>query len=347
MNATYKKILIIGSTILVVITLFILAATYVFRVESPVIDSVRKTLHLPAIIVDGVWISVAELEENTMSIKQFYENQDFSTMGIRIDFTTEDGKKRLLIRERKMLNKLIEDIAVEKIAEEWGITLSDEAVKAAMNRPMEQMGTREHVETKLKHLYGWSLDDFGDKVVRGQLLREKVSAKFEKENAVTDDMRTKVEKVQKELNDGRVFADVAMKYSEGQTAVDGGVMGWFREEQLQDEIGKNISQMNIGDISDVLETPLGLHIVRVNDISEEESGKLVHISQIIIKKKTFASFLSDRIIQMKVSEFLPTYEWETHTGLFVFSDQNMNDFEEKMRQEAMDTQKEMLKNNNI
>ncbi len=345
MKEIYKKALVTIVAIMTISALFLFVITYVFRVDSPMIDSLRKVLRLPAVIVDGKWISVAEIEENTLSIKQFYENQDFSQYGIRIDFTTDDGKKRILIQEKKMLNKLVEDIAVEQLAKEWGITISDAAVQSAMDRPMNEMGTRASVEKKLQHLYGWSLDDFGDKVVRGQLLREKVAAKFEKESAITDDMRAKMTQAQKELHDGRVFADVAMKYSEGQTAADGGIMGWFSEDQLQDEIGKNIAEMTVGEYSDVLETPLGVHIVRVNDISAAEEGKkkLVHISQIIIKKKTFADFLSEKIMRMHVKEFLPSYEWDAETGLFVFSDEALRDFEEKMRQEAMDMRKELLK----
>ena len=343
MNTTYKKFFVIGGAIFFIITLAILIVTYVFRLESPAINSVRKTLHLPAIIVDGKWISISEIEENTASIKRFYESQDFSPYGIRIDFATEGGKKRLLIQERKMLNKLIEDVAVEKIAQEWGITISDEAVTSAMERPMEEMGTRDGIERKLQDLYGWSLGDFGEKVVRGQLLRDKVAAKFEQENAITNEMREKIVQAKKELDDGRVFSDVATKYSEGHTAGEGGIMGWFNDKQLQDEIGKSVSNMAAGHYSDVLETPLGVHIVRVNDISQEDDGqKLMHISQVIVKKKTFAQFLSEEIMQMKVQEFLPMYEWDQSTGLFIFSDEKMIDFEEGMQKEALELRKEML-----
>lgn len=342
MDITYKKFFVITGAILVVVVLFILVATYVFRIESPAIDSIRKVLHLPAIIVDGEWISMKEIEENTYSIKQFYENQNFSPYGIRIDFTTEDGKKRLLLQERKMINKLIEDIAIEQIAQERSITLSKEAVQSAMDRPMNEMGTRDDVEAKLSRLYGWSLDDFGEKVVRGQLLREKVAAQFEQENEPSDDMRAQIISAKKELDDGRAFADIAARYSQGSTASESGVMGWFNEAQLQDEIGETIAKMSIGEYSDVLETSLGLHIVRVNDISQENEQKLVHISQIIVKKKTFASFLSERIATMNVRVFLPGYEWDQETGFMVFKDESMADFEQKMKEEAVRMQEEML-----
>ena len=67
-----------------------------------------------------------------------------------------------------MINKLIEDITIAQLAQDWDISISDEAVEDAMNRPMNEMGSKQEVESRLEKLYGWSLDDFGKKVVRKQ-----------------------------------------------------------------------------------------------------------------------------------------------------------------------------------
>ncbi|MEA3323360.1 MAG: hypothetical protein U9Q12_04000, partial [Patescibacteria group bacterium] len=126
MKPLYKKIFIIVSIVLIVVIGGVIAMTYFVRVDSPFVMTIRKAFHLPAIIVDGHNISIIELEENTASIKHFYENQDFSKLGIRIDFDTDDGKKRLMLEEQKMINKLIEDVAIEDLASEWDIEVSDE-----------------------------------------------------------------------------------------------------------------------------------------------------------------------------------------------------------------------------
>jgi len=338
----YKKIVVIGMSVIIVVIAATLLFTYVFHVDSPAVRAVGKVLHLPAIIVDGRWIALSELEENTASIKRFYENQDFSQFGIRIDFETEDGKKRLQLQERKMINKLIEDIAIEQIADEWNIRVSEDAIVAAMDRPMAEMGTRDAVESRLKNLYGWSLNDFGQKVVRGQLLREKVTTQFEEKNQVSQEMRERMEIVKAELSDDRTFSDVAQKYSEGSTASAGGIMGWFSDGQLQDEIGKQIFAMEKGAHTDVIETPLGLHIVQINDISEMDGKKMVHVSQIVMKKKTLADFLNERIGNMKVKVFQSQYKWDAGKALIVFTDESMDEFEKMMFEEAKETQKELL-----
>lgn len=334
--------MIIALATLTIIIAFIGLAVYVFHIDTPMINYMRRALHMPAVVVNDMSISLQEVEDNTASIKRFYESQDFSSYGIRVDFDTEDGQKRLLVQQKKMLNKLVEDRAVEEIASQWQIVISDDAVQSAMDRPMTEMGTRDDVTKRLQDLYGWSLDDFGKKVVYGQLLREKVTAKFEQENKATPQMHEKIAQAKKELDDGRTFADTAIKYSEGSTASEGGLMGWFASNELQDEIGKKIFTMEKSAYTDVIETPLGLHIARVNDISETDGIKLVHISQIVIKKQNFGQYLDEWIKKMHVKVLLSEYAWDAQIGMIVFKDEDLRQFEEKMRAEEIEVQKKVI-----
>ncbi len=333
MKENHKKLVIIAGSVVIIICIFLSLIIFVFRIDTPVVNYLRRVVHAPALIIGDTRISISDIEDNTSSIKRFYENQDFSSYGIRIDFKTDDGKKRLKVQEKKMLNKLVEDVAIEQLAKNWKITLSEEVVQSAMDRPMAEMGTRENVESNLNNLYGWTIADFGKKVVRGQLLREKVAIKFDQENTVTEAMRQKITAAKKELDNGRDFADIAMQYSEGSTANEGGVMGWFAYNQLQDEIGKKIFTMDKGTYSDIIETPIGLHIVRINDVAEENDSKIVHISQIIIKKITFADYLTQHIKNMKIKVLLSQYQWDQETAMIVFKDQALIDFEKKMDEE--------------
>jgi hypothetical protein len=347
MKLMYKKFFVIGGVILVIIIISITVMTYFVRVDSPLVLTVRKTLHLPAIVVDGHNISIAEIEENTASIKRFYENQDFSKLGIRIDFDTEDGQKRLKLEEKTMINKLIEDIAIEELAKEWDISISKDAVKSAMERPMNEMGTEKAVKQKLQELYGWTLNDFGEKVVKKQLLKEKVSAIFDEQNPATDEMRQKIQKAKKELDDNRVFADVAQTYSDGIHANEGGIMGWFADGQIQDEIGQQIFTMDKGEYTDIIETPFGLHIVYIDDITEVDGKKMVHLSQIVVKKQTLADFINEKIKKMNVKIFIPGYEWDAPNAVVIFADEDMKKFEQKILQERILQQQntQEIKNN--
>ena len=50
-------------------------------------------------------VTAGELNEDLVSVRRFYESQDFSKIGLRVDFSTEDGQKRLKVKERRLLNK--------------------------------------------------------------------------------------------------------------------------------------------------------------------------------------------------------------------------------------------------
>ena len=231
---------------------------------------------------------------------------------------------------------------IAHMAKAWGITLSDDAVSAAVDRPMEEMGTRDQVVEKLQRLYGWTLDDFERNVVRPQLLREKVMEKYDADNEVTQGMRDKIAQAKKELDDGRTFDDVAKKYSEGSTMAEGGIMGWFADGQMQDEIGEQVFTMKKGEYTDVVETPLGLHIVRVNDTAQEGDKRLVHVSQIVVKKKSFATFLEERLRDVAVRLYLSEYAWDAQKAVVVFTDPDMLAFEDKVHDEAVQMTRNLL-----
>lgn len=342
MHIAHKKVMMIVAAAVIVVVAGTVFLTYVSRSDAPAVMGMRKFLRLPAMTVDGERVSIDTVERNTASIRQFYETQDFASMGIRVDFSTEDGQKRLKMQQRQMLNKLVEDIVIAHMAKAWGITLSDDAVSAAVDRPMEEMGTRDQVVEKLQRLYGWTLDDFERNVVRPQLLREKVMEKYDADNEVTQGMRDKIAQAKKELDDGRTFDDVAKKYSEGSTMAEGGIMGWFADGQMQDEIGEQVFTMKKGEYTDVVETPLGLHIVRVNDTAQEGDKRLVHVSQIVVKKKSFATFLEERLRDVAVRLYLSEYAWDAQKAVVVFTDPDMLAFEDKVHDEAVQMTRNLL-----
>lgn len=73
------------------------------------------------------------------------------------------------------------------------------------------------------------------------------------------------EKCFKELNKGTPFDTLAQKYSKGQTAQEGGEIGWIKEGEYNKEIMAVLRQMNMGDVSAPLKTPDGYLILLLMD----------------------------------------------------------------------------------
>jgi parvulin-like peptidyl-prolyl isomerase len=79
------------------------------------------------------------------------------------------------------------------------------------------------------------------------------------------DVRTKAQGVMAQLKQGESFEDLALQYSDGPTASRGGRLGLVRQGELLPALERGVSNLMPGGISDVLESPEGLHIVRLDD----------------------------------------------------------------------------------
>jgi peptidyl-prolyl cis-trans isomerase SurA len=64
---------------------------------------------------------------------------------------------------------------------------------------------------------------------------------------------------------GSPFARVAASYSDAPDALQGGALGWRSHERLPEIFGSALSAMKPGDLSDILRSPAGFHILRLND----------------------------------------------------------------------------------
>jgi len=69
--------------------------------------------------------------------------------------------------------------------------------------------------------------------------------------------------------EGKDFADLAKKYSEGPTGVKGGSLGAFRKEAMVKPFSDKAFSMKSGEISEPVRTRFGWHIIRVDKINEE------------------------------------------------------------------------------
>jgi len=62
------------------------------------------------------------------------------------------------------------------------------------------------------------------------------------------------------------FADLAIQYSEGPSAPQGGDLGFFTREQMVPEFGEAVFAMQPGEVSEVVKTAFGYHIIKLEEI---------------------------------------------------------------------------------
>jgi peptidyl-prolyl cis-trans isomerase SurA len=94
-----------------------------------------------------------------------------------------------------------------------------------------------------------------------------------------------------DLENGRTFGQIAAIYSDSSDAATGGVIGWRNGDRLPTVFAETLKTLQPGQVSKVLKSPNGFHIVRLND---KRGGVL----------KTVVDQIKARHILIRVNEFL-------------------------------------------
>jgi peptidyl-prolyl cis-trans isomerase SurA len=77
--------------------------------------------------------------------------------------------------------------------------------------------------------------------------------------------RGRADKVASEARDGGDFARLAASYSDAPDALQGGALGWRAQDRLPDLFVSALGKMKPGEVSGVLRSPAGFHVVKLLD----------------------------------------------------------------------------------
>ncbi len=97
--------------------------------------------------------------------------------------------------------------------------------------------------------------------------------------AQLDQLRSTVKSAQK-------FAEAALRHSQCPTALEGGRLGTVKRQQLYAELEPAAFALAAGEISAVLESPIGLHIIRCDEILPSGMLAFAEVRQRIIERLT-------------------------------------------------------------
>jgi peptidyl-prolyl cis-trans isomerase SurA len=118
------------------------------------------------------------------------------------------------------------------------------------------------------------------------------------------DRRARAEKALAQINGGADFRQVAASFSEAPDAVQGGAMGWRDLARLPSIFAEAVKTMKPGDVSPILRSPNGLHILRLNGRRGQDAPVIVsqtHARHILIKTSEVVSESEarDRLVKLK------------------------------------------------
>ncbi len=175
------------------------------------------------------------------------------------------------------------------------INISDEEIEEDLEKMKEFYGSEEALENDLI-AYGLTLDDVKNNIKSNleielllepyiEITDEEMKDYFEANKASFDQVEevkashilveTEEEalEVKGKLDDGDDFADLAKEYSsDTANSESGGDLGYFDRNKMVDEFSEAVFAMEIGAISDPVQTNFGYHIIKLDDIVEAKEA---------------------------------------------------------------------------
>lgn len=110
--------------------------------------------------------------------------------------------------------------------------------------------------------------------------------------------KSKIQDVLKEARSGSDFAELAKKYSQCPSASQGGELGYFESGKMVEPFGKTAFSLQPGEISDIVETQFGYHIILLKDKEPRKQLKLEDVS------KRIRQFLYDQEMDIALEKWL-------------------------------------------
>lgn len=78
-------------------------------------------------------------------------------------------------------------------------------------------------------------------------------------------LEQKAKDIRDQIRQGSDFAQMAVRHSEGSKALDGGDLGWLTSEQMPSFFASHLIGMEVGDLSQIIESPAGYHVIKLLD----------------------------------------------------------------------------------
>lgn len=290
-----KFFLGLGVGLLAIIFLMIIIlgfGIYYFKWEGRLISGVVKVIPYPIAFVNNQPIRFSEYQDDMATLQNFIKLQ---------------GGEEASGLERKVLDRLIQNEVANQLARKYNIKIAESDLDAEIQKIIEQEGTKEKVEEILKQQYDWGIEKFKDKVLRPFLLQEKLQAAIIGDEELNKKEKERAEEVLRKVKSGeKSFEELAKEYGEDGTASEGGDLGFFGRGEMVKEFEDAAFSLGKGEVSGLVLTKYGYHIIKVEDIKKDDNGETekVQARHILVRVRSFDEILEEKIKESKIWELI-------------------------------------------
>lgn len=217
-------------------------------------DALRDMV-LQTMIGSEVIYQQAEKEKVAPTDKQVQEQIDSFNESIKDDTEYQAEIKKMGIDDNFLKFQFARDLANSNLQKKF-----EEDTKIS--------------ESEMKKYYDENKDSFYTDTVTAShiLLKTQDDEGKELSDEKKKEAKKKAEEALAKVKAGEDFAEVAKEYSQDSSASNGGELGTFGRGQMVTEFEDAAFGMKAGEISDIVETQYGYHIIKVTDrVDKQES----------------------------------------------------------------------------
>jgi len=267
------------AVLLVVATITATIGLYRFGWQDRFSLTIAQTLNLPAGTINGATISLADYISDSQTIAKAVSEQ-------------REGIGAPTVGGDDVFNRLASITLILTELRRYDISLSDSDIEADLQAIIGQFQDRQAAVDAINRIYGLSMSDFRDKILRPvkarDLLQKQVTA--DESLAINQAAKIEAEAVLNLAQDSIVnFSLLAKQYTQDETGVNtGGDLGWVTKGQS--ELPPEVESIIFGLAASsthpsLVKSDLGYHIIRVDERSTDpESGaESAHARHIMIK----------------------------------------------------------------
>ncbi|KAB7668815.1 peptidylprolyl isomerase [Bacillus sp. B1-b2] len=219
-----------------------------------------------------------------------------------------------------VLSTMITNKVVDLEADKAKVEITDKEIDAEMDKVYEQYGGEETFNTLLAQ-NGLTLDTYKESVIQNlkvtkilepsiEITDEEIQTYFDDNKASLDtaaqvqashilvEDEATAKEVKQKLDEGGDFAELAKEYSTDTATKDnGGDLGFFSSGQMVEAFETAAFGMEVGAVSDPVQTDYGYHIIKVTDKKEAKEATLEDSKEEI----------KDTLLQQKIQEQASTW----------------------------------------
>lgn len=288
-------------SVVVLLLIVLTAGIYGLHWENDNVKRVVNYVPLPAGVYDNrpLWLADYWLDVDTLT--HFYSVQVASGTYKEMPPVSEIKN---IVWDRALALEIIKDLAAE-----YDVSVSDDELNTEIDKIITQSGSRDNLASNLQQFYEWDIPTFAEKVVRPYLLEQKVVGQIQNDPQYDAAAKQQAEEVLAQVKaNPSEFAELAAQYSaDTGSASRGGDLGYFNQGVMVPEFEQAAFALSVGEISDIVKTGFGYHIIMVTDKKTDESdpaNEQIKASHILIAPKSLDQIITERKDQARIVRFV-------------------------------------------